>query len=103
MAEARVSATVEPVAAMLAMTAGEPSNLMLKSETSAVVAERVSLKLRRTLVPSVEVAADSNVGAPVSTAPTIELLLIAVPAKVAASLPVASWMALLSLEPDGSL
>ena len=54
-------------------------------------------------MPSVEVAADSNVGAPVSTAPTIELLLIEVLAKEAASLPAASWMALLSFEPDGSL
>ena len=38
-----MSSTVEPVAAMLAMTAGEPSRLMLKSDTPAVVSERVSL------------------------------------------------------------
>ena len=51
-------------------------------------------------MPSVDVAADWKVGAvPASE----ELLVTGVGFSDAASLPAASWMALLSLDPDGSL
>ena len=51
-------------------------------------------------MPSVEVAAEINVGA---VPATVELLVTEVLVKEAASSPSVSWMALLSLEPDGSL
>ena len=47
-----------------------------------------------------EVAADRNAGAMPST---VELLVTEVLVREAASLPALSWMALLSLESDGSL
>ena len=51
-------------------------------------------------MPSVEVAADWKDGA---VPATVELLVTAVVFSDAASLPVGSCMALLSLDPDGSL
>ena len=51
-------------------------------------------------MPSAEVAAETNVGA---VPATVELLVTAVVFSDAASLPVGSCMALLSLDPDGSL
>ena len=51
-------------------------------------------------MPSVEVAADWKVG---GVPATVELLVTVVVFSDAASLPAASWMALLSLESDGSL
>ena len=51
-------------------------------------------------MPSVDVAAEEKVGAVPST---VELLETEVMLSDAASLPAASWMALMSLESDGSL
>ena len=87
MVAARAISTVESETAIPEIDAAEPSTLMMKSDSEAVVDERASLKMRRTLVPSVDVAAERNVGAVLST---VELLVTEVLLRDAASLPSAS-------------
>ena len=78
---------MEPEIATAVTALAEPSDVMAKADVTAVVDERVSLYVRKTLVPSVDVAADVNVGA---LPATIELLVTEVLVSDAASLPAES-------------
>ena len=77
--EPEIATAVTALAALSVVTA--------KSDVAAVVDERVSLYVRTTLVPSVEVVADASVGA---VPATVELLVTEVLVSDAASLPTES-------------
>ena len=84
MTELRLSSTVEPEAVTLSMEAVESSVLTVKADAAAVVDERVSLNVRMTLLPSVDVAAVSSVGGVASGGLsmlrfTIEIVAVSVP------------------------
>ena len=77
-----------------------PSTITLNADVVAVVADNASEYVSVTVVPAVFVAADTNVGAVLST---VELFVIAVADKVGASLPVESCSAFASLPAVGSV
>ena len=77
--EPEIATAVTALAALSVVTA--------KADAAAVVDESASLYVRTTLVPSVDVAADVNVGA---VPATVELLVTEVLVKDAASLPAES-------------
>ncbi len=64
-----VSSTLEPDTSAAMTLLAEPSIVTVKAEGAAVVEESDSLKVRTTLVPSVEVAAEEKLGAMTSGEP----------------------------------
>ena len=61
-----VSSTVEPEMAMVVTGLSLPSDVTVKSEVAGVAVESVSLKVRTTLLATMEVAAGRSVGPVVS-------------------------------------
>ena len=87
MVSVRASSTVEPETATAVTALAVPSAVTSKSDADAVIDERVSLKLRMILVPSVVVALESNEGASVSEESMVEVLVTAMLLREAESLP----------------